>query len=113
MAEGAFRALVIHEVVPEYPADALRTELSGVSVAEVDVGTSGDVLRIHVLQAPGDSVGDAMTRALTKWKFRVPTVKGVPLGVAGKITYYFLIENRKGRVLAPSQMPTAHEDSIK
>jgi TonB family protein len=109
IGESQLRALLIHEVRPDFPTDALGKHASGVSVAQIDVGADGSVIHIEVLQAPTESMAAAMKRALNQWKFRPDTVNGVPIGVLGKITYYFVIDQGKGKVLAPSEMgvPTA------
>lgn len=88
-------------VVPKYPQKAIKRAATGPAIAEILISEEGNVLDVKILESPHESISVSMTDALKQWKFSPFTIKGQPQRVTGKITYYFTIQNRTGKVEAP------------
>jgi len=104
LAEGVLRRKTIHVVLPSFPPEALRRRAQGVAVAELEVNEEGYVAHSRVLQAPDPAIRAAVEEAIKQWTFRPTTVRKTPVRVVGKLTFYFVIEGGKGRVLNPEEM---------
>ena len=99
-AEISLRQMAVTSVTPEYPASSVKAGVSGIAVADVIAAATGIVQSIEVLEAPDQAIADAVRAALNQWKFsafRYP--------MQAKLTFYFRIEQGKGRVLNPQDMP--------
>lgn len=73
-------------VRPDYPSFARRHGIEGLVRLEAEVGISGKVLDVHVLEAPDGALALAASRSLLLWEFQ-------PLRVDGQL--------RKFRVVVP------------
>ena len=105
VAEDGMRKSASKTVMPTYPNEALKKREQGVAVVELQYDAKGDVVHTSVLEAPSNSIGDAVVVALKQWKF-VPSKKqdGTPVSVRGKLTFYFEIDkDGNGRVQNPKQ----------
>jgi TonB family protein len=87
--------------MPVFPARALKNRSEGVTVFQIQVNKQGAVTSVDRLEAPDDSTAQAAERAIRKWKFQSPTIRGNPVPISGKLTFYFVIENGKGIVRNP------------
>jgi len=97
------RASVV--IAPIYPEDAIRASQGGVAVAEILVNEGGSVFRVDILEAPSPSIAAAVVHALSLWQLEPATLQGKKSRFAGKITYYFVIKEGRGRVFAPDDAP--------
>jgi protein TonB len=70
--------LVIHRVDPDYPAAARPSNLRGVIVLDVVVGSDGSVVETHALNGP-DVLAQAAIDALKWWRFEPYRVNGQPV----------------------------------
>lgn len=73
-------------VRPDYPAYARKNGVQGLVRLEAEVGISGKVLDVHVLEAPDGGLALAASRSLLLWEFQ-------PLNVGGQL--------RRFRVIVP------------
>lgn len=103
LSEGVLRRAGVKVVVPEFPAESVRANQSGVAVAKIDLNQRGELVHIDILQAPSKLIAEAVRTAVLQWKFSPVSSGGEPIAVSGKLTYYFLIQNRKPIVLDPMQ----------
>ena len=88
-ASAAARSLdiqLVWVVRPDYPRYARRNGIQGLVRLEAEVGITGKVLDVHVLEAPDGGLALAASRSLLLWEFR-------PLEVGGQL--------RKFRVIVP------------
>jgi rhodanese-related sulfurtransferase len=100
-SEGGLRQMALTSVTPSYPASSVKAGVSGVAVAAVVTSTTkGGAPAVEILEAPDQAIGDAVREALGKWTFPVWTYP-----MEGKLTFYFRVEQGKGRVLNPQDMP--------
>lgn len=105
------RKIVVHEttlrkkatktVIPKYPEKAVKSKSAGVAVAEITVSEDGSVMNVKILESPNKLIDASMTEALKQWKFYSFYLNGQPQKVTGKITFYFVIENKKAKVESP------------
>jgi TonB family protein len=99
--EITLRKKAIKTVAPKYPREAVKAAASGVAVSELSISEDGSVTSVKILESPHKSINASMIEALKQWKFAPFLLNGKPQPVNGKITYYFVIENNKGRVESP------------
>jgi TonB family protein len=105
VGEDGMRKLAAKTVMPVYPQEALKKRLQGVVVSELQYDGKGEVTSVSILEAPANSIGDAVTQAVKQWKFN-PSKRadGTPVNNRGKLTFYFEIDkDGKGRVENPKQ----------
>ena len=99
-----FRKTVLQAIRPVYSPDAIRSLVTGISVADVHVGVDGSVSSVDILTSPCDSIRTAMKEALSRWRFKIlRSDEGVPEYYNGKITYYFVRQDDHGLVLDPTE----------
>ena len=101
VTEFTLRNYASKVVRPAFPAQSLRKKNQGVAVVQILVDKEGAVTSVNRLEAPDDSIAQAVERAVLKWKFKAPTIRGNPVPINGKLTFYFVIENNKGIVRNP------------
>ena len=100
-AEGGLRQMALSSVMPSYPASSLAAGTSGVAVAAILTSTTaGGAPTVEILEAPDPAIADAVRAALAKWTFAV-----FQYPMQGKLTFYFRIEQGKGRVVNPQDLP--------
>jgi TonB family protein len=105
VGEDGIRQSASKTVMPVYPDEAVKKREQGVAVIELQYDAKGDVVDTSVLEAPSQSIGDAVVIAVKQWKF-VPSKKrdGTPVNIRGKLTFYFEIDKGgKGLVQNPKQ----------
>ena len=109
LSEGPLRKLALSTPLPRYPQKSVRQRKQGVGVSQILVNEKGVVAATRILEAPDDHIAKAVEAAVKKWTFRPQTVKGKPVSVSGKLTFYFVIERAGARVVSPDEMPEREE----
>ena len=67
-------------------------------------GGNGVVINVDVLEAPDSEIGSAIADAVRHWTFKPSSIRGVPVNIRGKLTFYCLIDSKGiGRVQNPKQ----------
>jgi Rhodanese-like domain len=99
-SEVGLRQMAVTTVTPSYPEESVKAGTSGVAVAGVAAAAAGGAPTVEILEAPDAAIADAVRAALSKWKF--PPVQ---FATSARLTFYFRIEQGKGRVLNPQEMP--------
>lgn len=104
VGEDGMRHSAAKTMMPVYPEDDLRKHQQGVVVVEAQYNGKGIVTDTTIVEAPTPSLGQAVITAMKQWKFTPSTLKGEPISVRGKLTFYFVIdENQKGHVENPKR----------
>lgn len=68
----------IAKVEPEYPREAVKKELEGTVIADLDIDANGNVTDVRIVSAKPLRVFDAATKAaLMQWKFKPAPEKWV------------------------------------
>jgi len=102
--EDGIRKSASKSVMPDYPGEAVKEKKQGIAVTELQYNGKGDVTDVKVVESPAPSIASAVTDAVKQWKFKPTTVKGEPVSVRGKLTFYFVIDSEgKSRVNNPKQ----------
>ena len=97
---GPLRHSAVFAPLPAYPVESVRNRKQGVAVVQVEVGTSGLVEELHVLEAPDEFIRSAVQGAIKRWRFR-PAKRAdnqQPLVVVGRLIFYFRIVDGKPTV---------------
>jgi len=76
VTEFTLRNYASKVVMPAFPAQSLRKKNQGVAVVQILVDKEGAVTSVNRLEAPDDSIAQAVERAVLKWKFKAPTIRG-------------------------------------
>lgn len=97
--------------MPSCPKDSVRKGSTGLTIAEIDVDYNGVPARVAILEAPDDAIAAATTAALERWRFRPATIRGVPVRVIGKITFYFDQISGECRVREPGFKRTSPDQA--
>ncbi|MBD0371545.1 MAG: energy transducer TonB [Pyrinomonadaceae bacterium] len=104
VGEDGMRKSAAKTVMPVYPEEAVKRGEKGVVIIEVQYNGKGVVTGTRVLETPSLSISGAVVSAVKQWRFIPSTLKGKPISVRGKLTFYFNIdENGQGRVDNPKQ----------
>ena len=105
MSEKSLRKIAKATTKPLFPEDAIRQRQTGVAVAKMTIDESGSVFKVEVLEAPNETIGASLTKALLEWRFEPNEINGRPTKLTGKVTYYFVFQNGKPVVLSPDEAP--------
>jgi hypothetical protein len=107
MGEWGLRQSATSAPMPQYPRTALESGVSGVVVADVLFGVDGRLQTIDILEAPDAHTATAVRDALSQWIVPGAQVMGreEKSPTRGKLTFYFELQEGKGVVLDPDQMP--------
>ncbi len=84
--------------LPTYPPDAGRVCARGVLVARIVREPDGGVRDVEVLESPDDALSAEVRRVVAQWRFA--PAAGVS---AGKVTFYFGVEDGLGFVAVPGR----------
>ncbi|MEZ5318424.1 MAG: hypothetical protein R2752_13570 [Vicinamibacterales bacterium] len=110
ITEVGIRVYALNQVAPMFPDASLRLGHEGVAVAAMRFAPSGAVEWIEVLEAPDPEMADALRAAVQQWTLPIKLYEGVkPPHMESKATFYFLIREGEGHVLAPADAPLASE----
>lgn len=101
VAETNLRSIIKSKVMPEYPAESLTHKAHGVIVAQMNFDMKGRVEQVRVLESPDKYIERSAHDALKQWTIHVILLKGAPVKIQGKLTFYAACENNKGRVFMP------------
>lgn len=104
VGEDGMRQSASKTIMPVYPEEAIKKRLQGVGIIEAQYNGKGAVTDAVVVEAPSPSIGQAIITAVKQWKFTPSTLKGQPISVRGKLTFYFVLdEKQNARVENPKR----------
>lgn len=101
MSEFSLRQRMTQSVVPIYPPESLKKKIQGVVVVEIELNADAELAKFAVLQAPNTEIAQSAEKAVRLSKFKKTTIKGTPISVVGKLTFYFEIKDGRGLVKIP------------
>ena len=105
VSEVSLRKAASRKVMPDFSQEAVKQNAQGIAVAELVVDESGNVVTVDVVEAPHPLIAEAVAAAVNQWKFKTTTLKGKPVSVRGKLTFYYVIDERGiGRVDNPRRV---------
>ncbi len=104
VSEKSLRKMATKTVMPIFPAEAKQHGAKGVTVVELEFDDKGAVAQIEVLEAPDPLIKQSVIDAVKQWKLSPTTANEDPVDVRGKLTFYYVIDERgEGRVENPQQ----------
>jgi protein TonB len=83
------KAILIHRVDPEYPADLRKQKVQGNVVLEGIVKTDGSITDLRVLNSPSDTLSKLSTDAMLQWRYKPALCRGRPVRVYVTNTFTF------------------------
>lgn len=85
----------VREVVPIYPAEAMKQRLQGVVVVEAQIDHQGMVKDAKVLASPAECLSTAALTAVRQWRYEPYKRNGVPKEVIFTVTVTFSLAKDK------------------
>jgi len=76
----------------EYPANARRSMLEGEVIVKILVSREGSVEAVEVVKYSSEILRDAVLKAVRRWRFEPPTVRGRPISLYMIIPFKFRLE---------------------
>ena len=90
IASRVAEANLIHDVAPQYPAEAGRARIEGTVVLMAVIGTDGSVKDVRV-ESGLPLLAQAAINAVRQWRYRPYTIDGEPVEVDSRITINFTL----------------------
>ena len=90
VASRVAEANLIHDVAPQYPAEAGRARIEGTVVLMAVIGKDGSVLDVRV-ESGLPVVAQAAIDAVKQWRYRPYLLNGEPVEVDSRITINFTL----------------------
>lgn len=102
IGEYALRDRAMSEPLPKLET-SLGPPYAALVVANIGLNHNGDVESVEILDSPGEPTSRSFRKALFRWKFRPSTLKGEPVRVEGKLTFYLLADEKGVSILSPAE----------
>jgi protein TonB len=83
--------MLIHKVVPEYPAIARVSRLSGTVVLQATISRSGTIENLRVVSGPS-MLQQAAKDAVRQWRYRPYLLNGEPVEVETTVNVQFTLD---------------------
>lgn len=102
--EAGIRRSASKKILPVFPEASRKRGSQGVAVVRLEYDGNGMVVNVDVLEAPDSEIGGAVADAVRHWTFKPSSIRGEPVNVRGKLTFYCVIDSKGiGRVQNPKQ----------
>jgi TonB family protein len=99
LPESWARASASTKVMPTYPDEAVRLNISGLVHIKLETNAAGEVLRIKVKPKTNSLLAQAVADAVTQWKFKPwPGPDGNHVPVFSRLTFDFRLNNQQPHV---------------
>src|SRR5918912_3645133 len=93
------RLWAVTTVMPDYPEEAIKRGVAGVTQVKIGIGELGKVAKIKVQPGTDPLIKKALADAVKRWTFRSePDPQGLNRYVLSRLTFLFIIDNGEGRV---------------
>ena len=93
-------AILIRQVRPRYPAQALQARIQGTVVLEAIISTGGSVKNLRVIKGHPLLIERAL-EAVRQWRYKPTVLNGVPVEVITRITVRFNLAQGRHRWKRP------------
>lgn len=102
--EAGVRKSASKKPLPVFPESSRKRRSQGVAVVRLVYDGAGVVVNVELLEAPDSAIGEAIVDAVRQWKFKPSSIRGRPVNIRGKLTFYCVIDQKGiGRVQNPKQ----------
>ncbi len=88
VSSGVAQGLLIHQVAPQYPAQARQARIQGTVIVQAVIGKDGSVQNVHALRGPLPLIQSAVD-AVKQWRYRPYTLDGEPVQAETQISVKF------------------------
>lgn len=97
--EFHMRLWAVTTVMPDYPEEAIKRGVAGVTQVKIGIGEFGKVTKIKVQPGTDPLIKKALVDAVKRWTFRSePDPQGLNRYILSRLTFHFIIDNGEGRV---------------
>ena len=104
-SEIAIRDMLVKRVTPVFPLEALPSiRHAAVIEAHIVMNVRGDVVDATILESPDPNLNKAVLQALWQWKFKPITGEGKDFKLAGKLTFYAIVDGKSGKIVNPDEV---------
>lgn len=100
----AMQRRLIKKIAPEYPPSALRAQIEGTVILNVEISKSGDVLKTSLFSGH-PMLASAAARAVSQWKYNSYLVNGEPVDVQTTARVDFAISGKPPAQGVAGDMP--------
>ena len=90
VSSGVMAGMLVHKVVPKYPAIPLAIRLTGTVVLEATISRNGTIENLHVLSGP-PMLQQAAKDAVSQWRYRPYLLNGEPVEVETTVNVEFTL----------------------
>ena len=90
VSSGVMEGMLIHKVVPTYPAIAVETRLAGTVVLQATIARSGAIENLRVVSGP-PMLQQSALNAVSQWRYRPYLLNGQPVEVETTINVQFTL----------------------
>ena len=91
VSSGVMEGMLVHKVLPRYPAIAVETRLSGTVVLQATIAKSGAIENLRVVGGP-PMLRQAALDAVAQWRYRPYLLNGQPVEVETTINVQFTLQ---------------------
>jgi protein TonB len=88
ISSGVAVGLLVHKVVPKYPAIGIATRLEGTVILQATISKSGAIENLHVASGPA-MLQQAALDAVQQWQYKPYLLNGEPVEVETTINVEF------------------------
>jgi protein TonB len=88
ISSGVAVGLLVHKVVPKYPAIGIATRLEGTVILQATISKSGTIENLHVASGPA-MLQQAALDAVQQWQYKPYLLNGEPVEVETTINVEF------------------------
>ncbi len=88
VSQGVAQGLLVHKVVPQYPAMAKAQHVQGSVVLQALIGKDGSIQNVEVVSGP-PQLAQAALQAVRQWKYKPYFLNGQPVEVQTLINVNF------------------------
>ena len=90
VSSGVAQGLLVHQVAPQYPAQARQARIQGTVIVQAVIGKDGSVQNVHALRGPLPLIQSAVD-AVKKWRYKPYTLDGEPVQAETQISIKFTL----------------------
>lgn len=91
ISKGVAQGLIVHQVLPQYPAIARAMRIGGTVLLQAVITRTGAIDKIRVLSGPA-VLQQASIDAVRQWRFRPYLLNGEPVDVETTVSVVFTID---------------------
>ncbi len=91
ISQGVAQGLLIHRVVPEYPAIPREAHIGGTVVLQATISKTGTIENLHVASGP-EMLRQAALDAVKQWRYRPYLLNGEPVEVETTVNVEFTLQ---------------------